>query len=355
MDGRAREHVRARRLLAASDLIFADGLELTQKVAASIEQARVAAIAASDAALVGLRRREIFSLGAAAATALLILLLLLPVRERERIDVDASAGLHRRAGKVSADDACPRGREEWAPARPMREAIETAKVPEPVAVAAPAPPPVEVAAPLSVRRLDLQGIATLCGDLARVTDTRSLPGLLERTATLIDASGIVLWIADPDGRELAPDHVLRVLAPNCRRASARISREAENVTAAAFRTCLAADGRYGCGVRRRGGRAAGHAGGCVGVMAAEIRNEGEREDVVLAAAGIVAAQLATLVGPPRDAPEIRRRLETTIVLRPSPFPPLELSFQRLRLLVAHHVERELRVAFETIERAADVR
>lgn len=33
-------------------------------------------------------------------------------------------------------------------------------------------------------------------------------------------------------------------------------------------------------------------------MAAEIRNEGEREDVVLAAAGIVAAQLATLVGPP---------------------------------------------------------
>lgn len=204
MDGRAREHVRARRLLAASDLIFADGLELTQKVAASIEQARVAAIAASDAALVGLRRREIFSLGAAAATALLILLLLLPVRERERIDVDAPLASGAEPARSQLMMPVPEVEEEWAPARPMREEIETAKVPEPVAVAAPAPPPLEVAASLSVRRLDLQGIATLCGDLARVTDTRSLPGLLERTATLIDASGIVLWIADPDGRELAP-------------------------------------------------------------------------------------------------------------------------------------------------------
>jgi hypothetical protein len=39
-------------------------------------------------------------------------------------------------------------------------------------------------------------------------------------------------------------------------------------------------------------------GGCVGVMAAEVRHQGERHDTVLATAGIVAAQLATLVGPP---------------------------------------------------------
>jgi hypothetical protein len=38
--------------------------------------------------------------------------------------------------------------------------------------------------------------------------------------------------------------------------------------------------------------------GCVGVMAAEVRHGGEADTAKLAAAAIVAAQLATLVGPP---------------------------------------------------------
>ena len=40
------------------------------------------------------------------------------------------------------------------------------------------------------------------------------------------------------------------------------------------------------------------AGGCVGVMAAEIKNGGEQQDSLLAAATIISSQLATLVGPP---------------------------------------------------------
>ncbi len=65
----------------------------------------------------------------------------------------------------------------------------------------------------------------------------SLPGLLERTATLIDASGIVLWIADPDGRELAPIVTFGYPQQTVTRLGT-IAREAENATAAAFRTCL---------------------------------------------------------------------------------------------------------------------
>jgi hypothetical protein len=38
--------------------------------------------------------------------------------------------------------------------------------------------------------------------------------------------------------------------------------------------------------------------GCIGVMAAEVRNAREKRDDTLAAAAIVAAQLAALVGPP---------------------------------------------------------
>jgi len=40
------------------------------------------------------------------------------------------------------------------------------------------------------------------------------------------------------------------------------------------------------------------ANGCVGVMAAEMNNGGELQAPLLSAATIVAAQLATLVGPP---------------------------------------------------------
>jgi hypothetical protein len=39
-------------------------------------------------------------------------------------------------------------------------------------------------------------------------------------------------------------------------------------------------------------------GGCVGVMAAEVKGDTERLEANLAAATILAAQLASLVGPP---------------------------------------------------------
>ncbi len=41
------------RLLPASDLVFADGLDLTQKISAAIEQARAAEVAATDDTLAG--------------------------------------------------------------------------------------------------------------------------------------------------------------------------------------------------------------------------------------------------------------------------------------------------------------
>src|SRR5205814_1303379 len=66
------------------------------------------------------------------------------------------------------------------------------------------PSPVQTSPMPAEPSVDLQAVATVCNDLARVVDTRALPALLERTAGVLDASGIILWIADPDGRELAP-------------------------------------------------------------------------------------------------------------------------------------------------------
>ena len=144
---------------------------------------------------------------------------------------------------------------------------------------------------------DFSGLASLCTDLARVVDTQELPGLLERASSLLDARGIILWIADPDARELNPIMAQGYPAHLLNRLGA-LPRDAENATAAAFRTSLLQTVKGGA--ESNGAIAAPlvTSSGCVGVMAAEVRNEAEQRDVKLAAAAIMAAQLATLVGPP---------------------------------------------------------
>jgi GAF domain-containing protein len=80
---------------------------------------------------------------------------------------------------------------------------------------------------------------------------------------------------------------------------------AENATTAAFRTgvlqTVSADGDT------NGAIAAPlvSPGGCLGVMSAEMRHNGEKQPDRLAAAMIVAAQLATIVGPPAARGEAR--------------------------------------------------
>ena len=128
-------------------------------------------------------------------------------------------------------------------------------------------------------------------------DTQALPAILERTAAVLDSPGIVLWIADPDGRELSPIITHGFSAQLVSRLGT-IPRDAENVTASAFRTCLLQT--VNADAVSNGAIAAPLVTpiGCVGVIAAEVRGEGERDPAKLAAARIVAAQLATLVGPP---------------------------------------------------------
>ena len=160
------------------------------------------------------------------------------------------------------------------------------------------------AAKSSAGPFDLDTVASLCSDLARVIDTRALPALLERAAEVLDAPGIVLWIADPDGRELSPIVTHGYSQPMVTRLGT-ILRDAENATASAFRTSLlqtvAADAVSNGAIAAPLVTPAG----CVGVMAAEVRHQGEKDSAKLAAASIVAAQLATLAGPPSTRAQAR--------------------------------------------------
>jgi hypothetical protein len=271
MDRRARDYARSGQKLLASDLIFADGLETTAGAVTAIDRARDAEEQSQKASGEGIRRRQLYALGAAAAAAFLAVLLL-----------------------------APRGAEPVVPMivqEPMRvpdhnDGLDLGAAPKKATVPAPAPAPAAVAS-----TLDIAGVASLCTELARVVDTRALPAILERAATVLDASGIVLWISDPDARELSPI-ITHGYPPQMVSRLGTILRDAENATAAAFRTSLVQTVKTDAVSQGAIAAPLVTPAGCVGVMAAEVRHAGEKDAAKLAAATIVAAQLATLVGPP---------------------------------------------------------
>ena len=278
MDRRARDYTRQGQPSQASDMIFADGLELTKRIGEGLTLAATAELVAHDAAAAQVLRTQAQALaGAAAVTTIgLVLLVVIPRRaERNSSNLAANAAPRTSAARIVLPEF-----DEFRPAaRPA------------ASVQAP-PPPVPVPAPVN-----LGNIATLCNDLARISDTRALPALLERAGSVLDATGLVVWIADPDGRELAPI-LVHGYPPQLATRLGTIARDASNLTASAYRTGLL---QTVSGDTISSGAMAVplvSAGGCVGVMAAEVKNGGEQQEELLAAATIVAAQLATLVGPP---------------------------------------------------------
>ena len=301
-DKRAAEYVRTDQRGLAGDVVFGDGMERTDAALTSVERVRLAELQAREALVETFRSRQVFALIAGAAASVLVVLLLVP-----------------RARSVPAAET-PRASQTVEPEhtlqsvpqpQPMIEVdVPMIEVDLPTRLSDEAPEPVlaslahaTVEAPPPATT-DFAGVASLCVDLARVVDTRALPSLLDRTASLLDASGIILWIADPDGRELNPIFAQGYPQQLVNRLGT-IPRDAENATAAAFRTSLL---QTVMADEISGGAIAAPLvtpGGCVGVMAAEVRNDSERQDAKLAAATIVAAQLATLVGPPSARPQTR--------------------------------------------------
>jgi hypothetical protein len=310
VDKRAVEHVRNGQRLLASDLVFTDGLELNDAALASLEEARLGETLARQNAIDTFRQRQAFALIAGAAASMLTALLLLPSGRREESAVVVERTPVPRAvappqPEQSFDSDFDR--EGWKREAPAETELPVAADVAPQPTVAPTPEPValvqqdvaavpETIAP-AVATTDIPGLALLCVDLARLSDTRTLPSLLDRAASILDASGIILWIADPDGRELNPIFAQGYPQQLINRLGT-IPRDAENATAAAFRTSLLQTVR--ADQVSPGAIAAPlvTSGGCVGVMAAEVRHDSERHEMMLAAATIVAAQLATLVGPP---------------------------------------------------------
>jgi hypothetical protein len=259
LDSRVRDFVKGGTALLAADLIFSDGLESTRTASAQAATALKEELQARGSELTSLRKRQAMVLGAAGAA---MLLLMLPLAL-----VPAAAS------------------------RPVEPAIAIAPAIEPARFEAPLPKAKPAVTPKLITT------AQLCGELAQVAETDQLPRLLQRAARVLDASGIIVWVAEP------ARHCLRAALAHGyeEKAIARmgnIHRDASNATAAAYRT---SEVRTVPGDGTSSGALIVPlmtSGGCVGVLSAEMKGGSEKDESSQALASIFAAQLATLVATP---------------------------------------------------------
>ena len=180
----------------------------------------------------------------------------------------------------------------FAPVRTRRQQPETVAPVVPVTVPVPVEAVEPVARPEPRPAIDLDATAALCAAISRLTDAAALPALLERAARILDARGIIIWMAAGEELFAVSAHgygqgVVSRFRP--------IGRTADNATAAAWR-----EGE----IRTVAGDAMSHGAivapllasdGAIGVFAAEVRHGREDDAATKAVAAIIASQLATVL------------------------------------------------------------
>jgi len=188
---------------------------------------------------------------------------------------------------------------EATPIEPIEIAYESEPAPGPEE---PLTAPEEPAAPVPGAAIsaafepapDLLAVAQLCTEFVRVRSTTEMRRCLDQAAMLLDATGLIVWVSDAAGEQLAPALVHgypeKVVAQ-----LPLVNRDAENATAAAFRSGEA---------RAIEATASGNGAlvvpllaneGCEGVLAIELQRGKTLTNALLAIATIVAAFLTQFI------------------------------------------------------------
>jgi hypothetical protein len=290
MDVRAREWIRSGQGLMASDLIFTESLATSATLAERLATLRDRHRQLTEADAADIRQQQAYVLSAAAAVFLIVTLLLAPA-VRPSTPQDTREALRALIGEPPLSAAVPR-------AEPMRAAMPVASV-----AAAPNPgdtPAIKDDSPRpnaptpQPAPVDVPATARICSELARVLDPAALPRIMAESASLLDARGLIVWVADRSGSSLFPMLAHGYPAAALSRMGS-IHRDDDNATALAYRL---SEDRI---VAARNGDPGAIVtpivtpDGCVGVLAAEVSGGGEENPDRRALAGILAAQLATLV------------------------------------------------------------
>jgi hypothetical protein len=262
LDAKAREFVQSGTPLLAGDMIFSDGLESTTTAVTQVAAALNEELQHRNIRVADLRTRQMAVLGGGFGVILLLMM-----------------GLAMTGGAAS---------------RPAeREAV------------VPAPEPVRFEAPLPKARAaitpKLLSTAQLCAELARVGESQQLPNLLARAAKVLDATGIIVWVAEPSRQALTPA-IAHGYEDKTIARMGRIHRDANNAVAAGYRT---SEVRTVAGDSFTNGAMIVPlmtSDGCVGVLSAELKSGSEKDESAQALATIFASQLATLVATPAAVP-----------------------------------------------------
>jgi hypothetical protein len=269
IDQKARDYIKGGQQLMAADVIFTEGGETTATARRHVETARLAEHQAVDAAEAALRKNEALAAGGAAGVAVLVVLLLIPM------------------AKTSAAEP---------------ETVDTGLSITSIAGPAPVVKPAEPV-PASRNSTVLKAAASLATDLGRVRDADEMTRLLGRAATLMDASGIVIWLGNTTGSDLHPILAHGYGAQALSRMPP-VPRTADNAAGAAYRT-----GQMQIVLSRPGGAPGAivapilSADGCIGALSAEIQGGSETSESIQALATIFAAHLAPLFTAPPETAE----------------------------------------------------
>ncbi len=154
--------------------------------------------------------------------------------------------------------------------------------------------PVTTVAPAHSSQFDLQAVARLCTKFGQAGSAREVQPLLQEVATLLDATGLIVWLWHSTSAVLRPALVHGYSAGVVARLPA-VTRDADNPTAESFRSAQPReiDGDDECGgalvlpllLRAK----------CVGVLAIELQPGMRLTDSARAIATILAAVLTQLV------------------------------------------------------------
>jgi hypothetical protein len=262
VDASARRSLQQDQDLMVADLIFGEGRNAVNAIHAGDAELAAAESSTFEQDRERLQQRILLIAGAAAIVGVIGLLVLVPLpRERHVAAAYSLVGPTDRAS-VNATDAAPHI--------------------QPV--------------------IDLTAAADLCTALSRVDSSAALPDMLARASALLDASGIIVWLASGNGLVAATSHGYD---PRIINRLGSIAHDADNATAAAWR---AGEIRTVAGdVMSNGAIVAPMFGPdtCIGVLAVEVRHGREEDGATRAVTMMVAAQLATVFGTWTSAPPAR--------------------------------------------------
>lgn len=285
---RARSYVSRGEMQLAGDVIFAEVRDLLATVTTQVHSVSNGLTREFDRRAAAIRQEQLALAGGAIVLWIAIALLLLPTETAKPVQDPA----------------------QW-----RSELKETLKKPIPAAAVAPEAPQAPKAPEIPVAPdvlATLKTAAEICGDLSALSDPGALEGALGRVSALLNATGLIVWVASNDGSTLAPVATYG-FDPKIVARIGKIPRESANLTAAAFRENTAKISAVTAATPGALAVPMCSPTGPAGVLSVELKAGQPVDEPKVALAAIVAAQLATLAMPIRGTePAVREAKQAAL-------------------------------------------